>query len=263
MADVGAAPGARDDRAFLREVQYRTDANLAARQSIYAYQQPRLDLPARVLDLVEPLPPGGVVADIGCGNGAYLAELARRGFRGRLAGGDLSPGMLAAARERAPAAGLMAADASMLPLRDASVDVALCMHMLYHVPDPMAVVRELRRVTRPGGVLVVGLNGGGHLRELREAIAGAGGGYPRERVDLDGGEALARAVFASVARHDFPGELVLDSPQPVAAYVRSTSGAVALADPDALVTGVITRAFPAGPGHVFRVATHAGCLVCR
>ena len=63
--------------AFLRDVQYRTDVNLAARQSIYAYQHPRIDLPARVLDLAAPAP-GATVADVGCGNGAYLAELARR-----------------------------------------------------------------------------------------------------------------------------------------------------------------------------------------
>ena len=61
--------------AFLRDVQYRTDANLAARQSIYAYQHPRIDLQARVIDLAAPAP-GATVADVGCGNGAYLAELA-------------------------------------------------------------------------------------------------------------------------------------------------------------------------------------------
>jgi hypothetical protein len=39
------------DRAVLRDVQYSTDANLAARQSLYAHQRPPLDLPARVLEL--------------------------------------------------------------------------------------------------------------------------------------------------------------------------------------------------------------------
>ena len=39
------------DRALLRDVQYQTDANLAAGQSIYAYQHPPIDLPARVLEL--------------------------------------------------------------------------------------------------------------------------------------------------------------------------------------------------------------------
>ena len=45
-----------DDRAYLRGTQYRTDTNLAARQSIYAYMQPRVDLAARVLDLAGPAP---------------------------------------------------------------------------------------------------------------------------------------------------------------------------------------------------------------
>ena len=84
------------ERAYLRDVQYKTDVNLAARQSIYAYQQPPIDLPARVIDLAAPAA-GATVVDVGCGNGAYLAELARRGSVGRVLGLDLSPGMLAAA----------------------------------------------------------------------------------------------------------------------------------------------------------------------
>ena len=44
--------------------------------------------------------------------------------------------------------------------------------MLYHVPDPAHALRELRRVTRPGGRVVMVLNGVGHLRQLRRAVAG-------------------------------------------------------------------------------------------
>src|SRR5712664_476607 len=88
-----------DDRAFLRGTQYKTDANLAARQSIYAYQHPRIDLQARVLDLAAPASSDTIV-DVGCGNGTYPAELARRGFAGRVLGVDLSLGMLTAARQR-------------------------------------------------------------------------------------------------------------------------------------------------------------------
>jgi trans-aconitate methyltransferase len=95
----------------LQQVQYRTDANLAARQSLYAYQYPRIDLPAAVLGLSS-LRGQEIVVDIGCGNGAYLAELARRRHTGPVVGVDLSAGMLAAARRRAPAAALTAADAA-------------------------------------------------------------------------------------------------------------------------------------------------------
>lgn len=158
------------DRAFLRDVQYATDRNLAARQSIYAYQQPYVDLPAAIIGLL-PLTGSGTVADIGCGNGAYLAELARRGHRDEVLGVDMSTPMLAAAARRAPAARLLAGDATALPLRDQVSDLTLAMHMLYHVPEPAWAVRELRRVTRPNGQVVIGLNGDDHLRELRGLIS--------------------------------------------------------------------------------------------
>jgi SAM-dependent methyltransferase len=276
--------------AFLRDVQYRTDANLAARQSIYAYQHPRIDLQARVIDLAAPAP-GATVADVGCGNGSYLAELARRGFAGRVLGLDLSPGMLDAARERLASVGspagssaagspdtssagtagspgdvaLLAADATALPLPDGVADLTLAMHMLYHVPDPSQAVRELRRVTRPGGRVVIGLNGLDHLRELRElvgAVRGDGRWGRFERVTLDDGEALARPCFSTVTRHDFVAELRLTDPAPVADYVRSMSGTHHSADPERLVAGVVAR-FPADPGAVLTITTHTGCLICE
>jgi SAM-dependent methyltransferase len=249
------------DRAFLRDVQYRSDANLAARQSIYAYQQPRIDLVAEVLGLLD-LPSSGMVADIGCGNGRYLAELARRGFQGRSLGIDLSAGMLAASRSRAPLAGLAAADVSALPLRDGVAGLTIAMHMLYHVPDPAAATGELRRVTRPGGAVIVGLNGTGHMRELRTVIEQAGLGYPRERVSLDAGEALLRTLFQTVTRYDFPAQLRLPGPEPVADYLRSMSEARNRADSEAVVRDITARVFPDEDAGSFTVTTHAGCLVC-
>jgi len=255
-----------NDPVFLRDVQYRTDANLAARQSIYAYQHPRIDLPARVLDLAAPAP-GATVADVGCGNGAYLAELARRGFAGRVLGLDLSPGMLAAARERSPGyAGLIAADATALPLPDGVADLTLAMHMLYHVPDPAQAVRELRRVTRLGGRVVIVLNGRDHLWQLRDAVAAVRAGgivrSQRERVTLDDGEALAAPCFSSVTRHDFVSELRLPEPGPIADYVRSMSGTQHAADPGRVVAAV-AAGLPVGHGTVLTITTHTGCLICE
>jgi SAM-dependent methyltransferase len=254
------------DRAFLRDVQYRTDANLAARQSIYSYQEPRIDLQARVIDLAAPAA-GETVCDVGCGNGMYLAELARRGFVGRVLGLDLSLGMLAASRERLGTAadvGLLAADATALPLRDGVADLTLALHMLYHVPDPSQALRELRRVTRPGGRVIIVLNGSDHLRELRAVVAEARGDEvwgQQERLRLDGGEVLAGRYFSTVTRHDFVSELRIPDPEPVADYVRSMSGTQHSADPERLVASVLAR-FPAAPGAVFTVTTHAGCLIC-
>jgi SAM-dependent methyltransferase len=246
----------RTDRAYLRDVQYRTDANLAARQSIYQYQQPHIDLVAEILDLAA-AKTGDIAADVGCGNGRYLAGLAARraGSRGLLAV-EMTPGMLATARAASGAAPV-SADAAMLPLRDGSVDVTLAMHMLYHVPDPVRAVSEFRRVTRPGGRVIVGLNGDDHMRELREIVSTAevpaGRTQLDERLTLDRGEDLLSRVFSSVTRHDFAGTIVLTDPEPLVAYVRSMS----VTGTERLVAAV-TKAFRAP----LRITTHSGCLVC-
>jgi SAM-dependent methyltransferase len=274
------------DRDFLRDVQYRTDANLAARQSIYAYQHPRIDLPARVLDLASP-EAVTVIADIGCGNGAYLAELAKRGVAAQVIGADLSAGMLAAARQRlggvnsaqtivsdrnsgsalarpAGRVALAVADAVSLPIQDGAADLTLAMHMLYHVPDPPLALREFRRITRTGGRVVIGLNGASHLRQLRDVIDTVLGGSrrPHERVTLDDGETLARPLFTTVTRHDFVAEVRILSEAPIAAYLRSISEAHQAADPDRLVADVLA-ALPRTPDAHFTITTHAGCLVCE
>lgn len=263
---TGADPWA--DRAFLRGRQYRTDANLAARQSIYAYQHPRIDLPAAVLGLAAPAP-GDTLIDVGCGNGTYLAELIRRGFAGRLLGVDLSFGMLMAARRLAgaPARPLSLAngDAAELPLRDGVADVALAPHMLYHVPDPAQALRELRRVTRPGGRVAIVLNDGNHLRELRAVVATARGdasGVIRERVTLDDGLSMAKALFPKVTRHDFAAELRVPAPGPIADYVRSMSGTSHHANPE-LVIAEVLAAFPRTPDGHFVITSHSGCLICE
>ena len=105
------------DRDYVVNHQYKTDANLAARQSIYRFQQPRVEIYATALGFAD-LQGDEAVLDIGCGNGGYLAELQRRGHRGPVIGFDLSPGMLAAARPVATAAALGIADAEYLPVAD-------------------------------------------------------------------------------------------------------------------------------------------------
>lgn len=249
------------DRSRLNE-QYRTDANLAARQSIYEFRQPpRADLQAAVLSLAG-LRGGETIADIGCGNGTYLAALAARGHTGPVLGADLSAGMLSAARRRAPGAALAVADAAALPVRDGACDVALAAHMLYHVPDPSAAAAELRRITRDGGRVLVILNAADHLLELREAIAaalpGARAGSLREQVNLDNGAALLAAEFSSVARHDFAAELLVPGPEPVEAYVRSMISAQDAPD----LAAAVTRLMPRDQSGAFRIRTRTGCLVC-
>lgn len=97
------------------------------------------------------------VLDVGCGTGATLAAVLEARPEVRARGVDLSPRMIELARSRlGDRAEVLVADAEHLPLADGSVDLVLCVDSFHHYPDPAAALREIRRVTRPGGALVMG-----------------------------------------------------------------------------------------------------------
>jgi SAM-dependent methyltransferase len=143
--------------------QYADDRNFRARQRLWRHQSPFFDLVGWVLDLAR-LSPGMLVLDAGCGNGAYLRGLRDR--RARAVGCDLSAGMLRAADHPA----LVNADITALPARDGAFDVVLAVHMLYHVPDRVTAIGELRRVLAAGGTCIAVTNGAQHMRSLRTLI---------------------------------------------------------------------------------------------
>ena len=266
MAD---ASGEWTDRSYLRTVQYRDPANLAARQSIYAFQEPAIDLPAWVLDRAG-LTGTETVADIGCGNGAYLAELGRRVHAGTVMGLDLSEGMARAARDRLTTGATAVADATLLPIRTSAVHVTLAMHMLYHVPDRSLAVAEFRRIQAVGGVVLVVLNGYDHLRQLRvliEEMLTALSDPPGSvsRLDLDVGESLLRPGFSRVERHEVHAQLVVPTPEPILDYVASMnivrSGRVEEERAMDFARDAVEKEI--GRSGAFRINTHSGCLVCR
>lgn len=93
------------------------------------------------------------VLEIGCGTGLYSRKLISR-FSRRYIGSDLSPGMLQVAR-RGGIGPLLSADASRLPIGDHSVGAVFAFGVLHHVPDTQRTLREVARILKPGGVLML------------------------------------------------------------------------------------------------------------
>lgn len=111
------------------------------------------------------LRPGERVLDLACGTGLVTLAAARAvAPSGHALGTDLSGEMVALAAQQAQQQGVSNADfvrmdAEQLAVADGSVDAVLCSLGLMYVPQPERVLREARRVLRPGGRLVVSVWG--------------------------------------------------------------------------------------------------------
>lgn len=107
----------------------------------------------------------GHALDIGTGPGLIPIMLAARVPRLRLTGVDLSEPMLQKARNAAEEAGVAdqldfrLSDAKSLPFSERSFDLVLCNSLLHHLPEPLALLNEISRVSKPGSAIL--------LRDLR------------------------------------------------------------------------------------------------
>ena len=128
--------------------------------------------------------------DVGCGPATITADLAERVAPGRVVGLDAASGALEAARatlaERDLPAGVELTDGDVmsLPFDDGTFDVAHAHQVLQHLSDPVGALAEMRRVTRPGGIVAV-----------RDAVYSAMTWYP----EFEGME-LWRSVYMATAR---------------------------------------------------------------
>ncbi|MEU9881378.1 class I SAM-dependent methyltransferase [Streptomyces phaeochromogenes] len=271
MTELSAARDAAvTDRSRLAGSAYNSDRDLAARQSLYQWQTPRYDLPGIVAEQLSGV--RGRVVDVGCGNGKFIQRL--RDDRPELAllGLDIAPGILAGVPGP-----VVVADATRLPLATASVDAALALHMLYHVPDIPQAVRELSRVVARDGLVIASTNSDLDKTELDDLwqraagdVLGTGRGPARislsARFSLEKAPAFLREEFGRVETIELPGAIRVHDPEPVIAHMASYR---AWADQhDVPFEATIERARMILADHIarngtFEVRCLGGILVCR
>ena len=128
--------------------------------------------------------------DVGCGPASITADLAERVAPGRVVALDAASGALEAARATLRGRGLSeqvevtSGDVMALPFEDASFDVVHAHQVLQHLADPVGALAEMRRVTRPGGIVAV-----------RDAVYSAMTWFPEPA-----GMEQWRSVYMSTAR---------------------------------------------------------------
>ncbi|MGW3040728.1 class I SAM-dependent methyltransferase [Kitasatospora sp. NPDC001159] len=258
------------DKSILANSAYADGRHLAARQSIYRWQQPQYDLPGIVLE--ELAGTSGTVLDVGCGNGKFVNRLHRGRPDLQVVGMDISAGILAGVEKP-----VLVTDAQALPFADDCADAVLALHMLYHVSDIEATIKELARVLRPGGVLIASTNSDTDKQELDQLWARAAGdvlGIPEgpARVSLSSRFSLEKArsylgtAFKDIRLRPLPGTIELTDPAPIVAHLASYE---AWADQCGVPfhetvsrAAEIASATIATEG-VFKIKCLGGFLVCR
>ena len=101
---------------------------------------------------------GQRVLDVGCGPGALTAELVNRVGAESASAVEPSASFAAAARKRLPGVGVLRSAAEQLPFPGGTFDAALAQLVVHFMTDPVQGLREMRRVTRPGGIVAACMN---------------------------------------------------------------------------------------------------------
>jgi SAM-dependent methyltransferase len=264
-------------RRFLTGSQYADDRHIRSRMAIYAYAE----TPANPRWRTSAIPWDGtqIVADVGCGNGFDLRQIVPQGRCRHAIGIDLSAGMLRSLADlrQTGSLALIEADAQHLPLPDQTVDVAMAMHMLYHVPDIPAAVGELRRITKPGGTVLASTNSPAHLAEIDDLLHAAISSQLDRPVRAmpalsfttqTGADVLSRE-FSSVTLRTVDVQLSIPGAQPVIDYVASMRGPVLarIGEPldfDEVLRDIAVKVERAIKAHgSFRATSHMGVFTCR
>jgi len=223
----------RTDREFLTKQAYATDEHLSVRYRTHElYSHPKIDFPRWVVDMLDWRGDEWVL-DVGAGPGTYFDLIQERAPNGMHVAGDLSYGMMQAARENSQAGytQVLNLDVQNLPFPDQSFDVVLANHMLYHVPDIARAIQEIHRVLRPDGCLIAATNSEHTMPEFDTLARRACTllGYPKQefkpvhvRFSLENGLVLLGHYFRAVARYDLPSAFHFPEVAPVLAYLNST-----------------------------------------
>jgi ubiquinone/menaquinone biosynthesis C-methylase UbiE len=187
--------------------QYSDSRKLRIRQETHRrYGESKTSFLDWATELME-IRPGMLVVDVGCGRGI-----------------DRSIGMV---REISDTCLPIVGDAQAVPLPDAVCERAVCNHVLYHVPDQALAMRELRRIVRPDGRVVIATNGAANNERMYEvarlaaADLGRTGSIPRSspfRIeDVD----RVRDSFPAVRVEIFHNAFQFQEAEPALNYWRS------------------------------------------
>jgi SAM-dependent methyltransferase len=120
-----------------------------------------------------------------------------------------------------------AVDAQAIPFQKGAFEAVIANHMLYHIPDMRLALSEIRRVLKPGGLLLAATNGLDHMQEIKTLVRMADPQATYSRADLsfrlENGGVLLEPLFSSVQLQRYEDALRVSEAAPLVDYILSMS----------------------------------------
>lgn len=213
--------------------QFRTTESWRIRQQTHEkYTFPRQSFVEWAMGLV-PWHGDERVLDVGCGPGKYYDYFKAEHPGVRYTGLDYSYAMIG---EHGGIGQVTRGSMEDLPFADATFDVVMANHVVYLAPDVEATLAELKRVLKPGGLMITATTSVDSTREFRELfrrtiLLVSPPGKASEvnipetlhrRFALENGTRLLARHFFAVARYDLPSALVFPAVEPIMEYLEAT-----------------------------------------
>ena len=219
------------DPHYLKTDQYKDSSNLDARVAIHQrFSTNPYGWMNWVFDHLLKLPEDAQILELGCGP-AYLwkENISRIPAGWRITLSDHSSGMLDAAWRNLVVTGrafqFKEIDAQSIPVEEETFDAVIANHMLYHVPDKVKALTEIKRVLKSGGRFVATTVGSGHMDEINGRLQEISrGGFVRVAVvsfTLENGAEQLKPFFSGVSLSRYEDNLRVTELKPLIAYIRS------------------------------------------
>ncbi|MEP7136815.1 MAG: methyltransferase domain-containing protein [Chloroflexota bacterium] len=222
------------DQHYLKTDQYKDSSNLDARVNIHArFSTNPYGWYHWLFDALLKLPADAKILELGSGPAYMWRECASRIPAGwDITLSDLSSGMVDSAWRNLVVTGrnfkFKEIDAQSIPFEDETFDAVIANFMLYHVPDRLKAIAEIKRVLKPGGRIFAATVGDHHLKEMMEWLQTP---YTNP-FTLESGLEQLEPFFPHVTLSRYEDNLHVTEIAPMMAYIRSSFRAAELSEAD-------------------------------
>jgi len=212
--------------------QYRTASNLNARIRLHQeFSTNKYGWQRWLFDQFKFMPQSRIL-ELGCGAGnLWLENLDRIPAELEIILSDFSEGMLEQAqlnlRNSLSFFQFKVIDAQSIPFDNASFDIVIASHMLYHVPDRSKALSEIKRVLKPTGRFYSSTGGCNHLKELSDLVnrfdsqLSSWGNLTSDTFSLENGPTQLGNYFANVSLYQYSDSLIVTGANLLTDYILS------------------------------------------